>query len=81
MQRESIGFIALPLYEIGAFINKKAEARRLVLIYLIIKTLKVKKPWLARPKAPVISKNIKILSFYNFFYLAKIYKAEIILII
>ena len=65
----------------GAFINKKAEIKRPVLTYLITKTLKVKKPWPAKLKIPITLKNIKILNFYNFFYLAKIYKAKIILII
>ena len=54
------------LYGTETFINKKAKARRLVLIYLITKTLKVKKPWLAKLKIPIIFKNIKILNFYNF---------------
>ena len=43
--------------------------------------LKVKKPWPIKLKTLITPKNIKILNFYNFFYLAKIYKAEIILII
>jgi len=81
LQRESIGPIALLQYGIEAPINKKIGARRPVLIYLIIRMPKVKKPRPARPKTPVTPKNIKILSFYNFFYSAKIYKAEIILII
>ena len=65
----------------GAFINKKAGIRRPVLTYLIIKIPGVKKPWPIGLKVFVTPKNIKILSFYNFFYLARIYKAEIILII
>ena len=81
LQQESIGPIALPLCGTGAFINKKAEIRRLILTYLITKIPGVKKLWLARPKISVTSKNIKILNFYNFFYLARIYKAEITLII
>jgi len=67
LQRENIGLIALPLRGTGAPINKKTGIRRLVLIYLIIKTLKVKKPWLAKLKIFVTFKNIKILNFYNFF--------------
>ena len=42
---------------------------------------KVKKPQPIRLKAFVTPKDIKMLSFYNFFYSAKIYKAKIILII
>jgi len=81
LQQENISLIALLLRGTGAFINKKAEAKRPVLIYLITKTLGVKKPRLIGPKAPVTLKNIKILSFYNFLYSAKIYKAKITLII
>jgi len=44
LQQENIGPAALPLRGTGAPINKKAEAKRLVLTYLIIKTPKIKKP-------------------------------------
>jgi len=81
LQQENISPIALPLRGIKAFINKKTETRRPVLIYLITKMLKVKKTRLIGLKASVTFKNIKILSFYNFFYSVKIYKAKITLII
>ena len=81
MQQKNINPIVLPPRGTEALINKKIKAKRLILTYLITKTLGVKKPRPARPKAPVTPKNIKILNFYNFLYSAKIYKAEIILII